>query len=285
MTKISEHDERRQFVHGMWANVAAEWGAHAEDIDERSRPITERMLDAVGLEIGDRVLELASGAGGTGLAAAERVGADGEVVLSDVVPEMVEIAQRRARVRELGDVRTEVLDLENISEPDEAFDVVLCREGMMFALEPRRAVAEMHRVLRPGGRAAVAVWGPRSANPWLGVLLDAITEVTGIVVPPPDAPGPFALSDAAELRDLFADAGFDGLAVDRVSAPLRAPSFSAWWNRQLKVAGPVIAVVHRLDDATRTRLHDTARAAASRYVTNGALELPGLALVLTGRRS
>jgi SAM-dependent methyltransferase len=156
---------------------------------------------------------------------------------------------------------------------------------MMFALEPRRAVAEMHRVLRPGGRATVAVWGPRSENPWLGVLLDTITEVTGIVVPPPAAPGPFALSDATELRDLFSDGGFGDLAIDRVSAPLRAPSFSAWWNRQLKVAGPVIAVVNRLDDATRTRLHDTAQVATSRYATNGALELPGLALVLAGRRS
>ena len=236
---------------------------HAEDIDERSRPITD-MLDAVGLQIGDRVLELACGAGGTGLAAAERIGADGEVVLSDVVPEMVDIAQRRATARTLGNVRTEVLDLEHISEPDEAFDVVLCREGMMFALEPRRAVAEMHRVLRPGGRATVAVWGPRSENPWLGVLLDTITEVTGIVVPPPAAPGPFALSDATELRDLFSDAGFGELAIDRVSAPLRAPSFSAWWNRQLKVAGPVIAVVNRLDETTRTWLHDTAQVATSR---------------------
>ena len=104
-------------------------------------------------------------------------------------------------------------------------------------------------------------------------------------MPPPGSPGPFALSDAREFRDLFSDAGFGDLAVDRVSTPLRAPSFSAWWNRQLKVAGPVIALVNRLDDTTRTRLHDTAAVAASRYVTNDALELPGLALVLAGCRS
>jgi SAM-dependent methyltransferase len=177
-----------------------------------------------------------------------------------------------------------MLDLENIAEPDEAYDVVLCREGMMFALDPARAAAEMHRILRPAGRAAVAVWASRRDNPWLGVLLDTITQVTGVDVPPPGMPGPFALSDADGLRQLFASAGFTGLTLDHVAAPLRSPSFDAWWTRNLTLAGPAADILNRLDNATRSRLRDTVRAAAAPYESHGALELPGLAIVLTGRR-
>jgi len=284
MTQTRSGDEVRAFIHGMWAGVAASWGANADDIDHRAAPLTARMLDAADVRAGDRVLELASGPGGAGLAAAERVGANGEVVISDVVAGMVDIARQRATARGFSNVRAEVLDLENIAQPDETYDVVLCREGMNFALDPARAAREMHRILRPAGRVAVAVWASRQDNPWLGVLLDTITQVTGIVVPPPGAPGPFALSDAGGLRQLFADAGFTGLALDHIAAPLRSPSFDAWWTRNLTVAGPVVAILSGLDDATRSRLRDTVRAAVARYESNGALELPGLAIVLTGRR-
>ena len=167
------------------------------------------------------MLDLACGPGGAGLAAADRVGVDGEVVLSDVVPGMVEIARRRATARGVGNVRAEILDLEDIPQPDAAYDVVLCREGLMFALDPVQAVTEMRRVLRPAGRVAVAVSGARRDNPWLGLLLDAITEVTGIVVPPPGVPGPFALGDRDRLRALFADRGFVDLRLAPVAVPLR----------------------------------------------------------------
>jgi uncharacterized protein YbjT (DUF2867 family)/SAM-dependent methyltransferase len=190
MTHTRSGEQVRAFVHGMWASVAASWGASADDVDQRAAPITERMLDEVAIHAGDRVLELASGPGGAGLAAARQVGPSGEVVISDVVAVMVDIARQRAVARGITNVRAEVLDLENIAEPDEAYDVVLCRDGMMFALDPARAAAEMHRILRPAGRAAVAVWAARQDNPWLGVLLDTITQVIGIDVPPPGDAGP-----------------------------------------------------------------------------------------------
>lgn len=284
MAASATAEQARTSIHQMWAGLAPAWSGYADVVDRRAAAITDAMLRPLRIRTGDRVLELASGPGGAGMAAAELVGSDGEVVISDVVPAMVDIARERAAARNLTNVRTDVLDLEDIAQPDGGFDVVLCREGMMFALDPGRGAREMHRVLRPTGRVAVSVWSSRQDNPWLGLLLDAITDVTGLVVPPPGMPGPFALSDADRLRRLFADAGFDEIAIDRVAASLRPPSFDAWWARSLQVAGPAVAILDRLDDASRTRVRDTLRAAVSPYESEGGLELPGLALVLTGRR-
>ena len=125
-------------LHGMWASVAGSWREHAEYVDARAALVTAQMLERTGPRPGERVLELACGPGGAGLAAAELVAPGGDVVLSDVVPEMTAIAAARARALELTNVRTRELDLEQIDEPDAAYDVVLCREGLMFALDPAR---------------------------------------------------------------------------------------------------------------------------------------------------
>jgi SAM-dependent methyltransferase len=268
----------------VWAHVAAAWDAHADEIDERATPVTEQMLEMAELEAGNRVLELASGPGGAGLLAAERLGASGEVLISDIVPAMVDSARRRAAARGYTNVTTAVLDLENLAQGDASVDVVLCREGLMFAVDPARGVREMHRVVRPRGRAVVAVWASPHENPWLDLLLNALREFTGIIVPPPGMPGPFALSDRQGLRRLFADAGFSDITLLPVAVPLLAASFEAWWSRLLSVAGPVVGVLSGLDESTLERLKDSLRVALARYQTDGALQVPGLALVLGGRR-
>ena len=158
----------RARLHGMWAAVAGSWGEHADYVDARAAGVTRAMLAASRPQPGERVLELACGPGGVGIAAAELVAPGGEVVLSDVAAEMTAIAAARAAATGLGNVSTRVLDIERIDEPDASYDVVLCREGLMFAPDPARAAREIRRVLRPGGRVAIAVWGPRERNPWLG---------------------------------------------------------------------------------------------------------------------
>src|SRR5689334_11983168 len=133
---MATDDPFRQQLHSVWAGAAPRWEEHADAVDERGGALTEMMLDRAGVAPGQRVLELACGPGGLGLAAASRVAPDGEVVCSDVTEEMAGIAAARAAQRGLGNVRTRVLDIEAIDEPDESYDVVLCREGMMFAVEP-----------------------------------------------------------------------------------------------------------------------------------------------------
>jgi SAM-dependent methyltransferase len=273
----------RRGLHGMWGSVAAAWQEHADHVDQRARTVTERLLELAELAPGDRVLELACGAGGLGLAAAARVAPDGEVVLSDVAEQMVTGALSRARQRGLANVTARVLDLEAIDEPDGAYDVALCRDGLMFALDPSAATRELHRVLRRGGRYAVAVWGPRERNPWLSLVLDAVSEQIGAPVPPPGVPGPFALQDAGRLSSLLASAGLE-VAVEELPAPVQASSFEEWWTRTCALAGPIANLIASLEPAAVEAIRARVREASAPYAGPAGLELPGIQLLAGGRR-
>jgi SAM-dependent methyltransferase len=276
--------ELRTQLHGMWASVAPAWAEHADYADTRGAPVTAELLRRSAPRPGDRVLELACGAGGVGIAAAELVGPAGEVVLSDVAAEMTAIAAARAAALGLGNVRTQTLDLDELAQPDEAYDVVLCREGLMFALDPARALGEIRRVLRPGGRVALAVWGPRARNPWLSLVFDAASAQLGAPVPPPGVPGPFALDDPERLARLLADAGLAGVAVTEVPTPLRDPSFDAWWTRTSALAGPLARRLAALPDPARRQLRDRLVEAVGPYRTPAGLDFPGVTLVAAGQR-
>jgi SAM-dependent methyltransferase len=268
----------------MWASVAAAWEKYADAGDARGTAVTDRMLELVAMQPGDRVLELACGAGGLGLAAA-RLAPNSEIVLSDVATEMTAIADTRAKSLGLANVSTRVLDIEEIAEPDESYDVVLCREGLMFALDPGRAAAEIRRVLRPAGRCALAVWGPRQRNPWLGIVLDSVSAELGAPVPPPGIPGPFALEDSDQLAAVLDAAGFADIAVGELPVPMRASSFDEWWTRTTALAGPVAKIIQSLPHDAAKQLRARAHAAASIYETREGIEFPGVTLLASARRS
>jgi len=206
------------------------------------------------------------------------------VVLSDVAAEMTAIAAARAAGLGLGNVRAETLDLDDLDQPDQADDVVLCREGLMFAFDPAHAVADIRRVLRPGGRVAAAVWGLRARNPWLAVVFDAVGAVLGTPVPPPGIPGPFALDDADRLGRPLTGAGLADVAVAEVPVPLHDDSFDAWLSRTSALAGPLAKRLALLDGPARRELRARLTEAVHPYRTPDGLDFPGVSLVASGRR-
>ena len=273
----------REQLHAMWSAVAPSWAEHADYVDSRGAPLATAMIAATMPSKDDRVLELACGPGGLGLEVAPLI-APGEVVLSDVALEMTAIAARRASALGLTNVSTVVLDIEAIEQPDASFDVVLCREGLMFAPDSALAVREMNRVLRPGGRLAVAVWGPRSRNPWLGAVLDAVSAHVGAPVPPPGVPGPFSLDDADRLAAIFSAAGPTDVVVAELPMPLRVASFAEWWARTSALAGPLARLLAALPAEAAEAIRLDARQSVRVYETADGLEFPGVTLLATARR-
>jgi SAM-dependent methyltransferase len=269
----------------MWAAVAGSWAEHAAYVDARGADVTEAMLVLAAPHPGERVLELACGPGSVGLAAAERVAPGGEVVLSDVVAEMTTIASARADALGLDNVSTRELDMERIEQPDGSYDIVLCREGLMLVPDPARAAREIRRVLRPGGRVALALWGPRERNPWLGVVFDSVSAQTGRPVPPPGVPGPFSLDDPHKLAVLLSDAGLSNVVISELPTPLRAGSSEEWWTRTCALAGPLAKLLASLSEDAAQALWARVREAVTTYETPTGLEFPGVVLLATARRA
>jgi SAM-dependent methyltransferase len=165
------------------------------------------------------VLELAAGPGDTGFLAAELIRPGGMLVSTDGTENMLEVA--RARAKELGieNVEFKRIELEWIDLDTASVDAVLCKWGLMFAVDPEAALREWRRVLRPGGRVALAAWDEPPFNDWATIPTRAMVELGHMAPPDPDAPGMFILSAPGRLQELLESAGFVDAVVDSVPTP------------------------------------------------------------------
>ena len=148
--------------------IAMSWERRREQIEELSAPVRQWLVRALDPREGDTVLELAAGAGDTGFDAATIVGPSGRLLSTDFSPAMVGVARRRGAERHLSNAEYRVIDAQHIELPADSVDGVICRFGYMLMPDPARALSEAHRVLRPGGRLALAVLGAAGAQPVSG---------------------------------------------------------------------------------------------------------------------
>ncbi|MDQ3724516.1 MAG: methyltransferase domain-containing protein [Actinomycetota bacterium] len=252
-------EERQEASQDQWGGAAEHW-ARAAEKDEvgAAADAAAWMLEAADLQPGERVLEVAGGAGRVGLQAASAVGPDGSVLCSDFSEEMVKVAGERFERLGVANIETRVLDAQDLDLDDGTFDVVLCRFGYMLMPDPAQALRESAHVLRPGGRLVLAVWGEDAQNLWLTTILEAVMDHFSAPPPEPGTPGPFALGDPARLRDLLDQAGLTGAEVEAIETRQVYDSLEAWWEKILSVGGPLALVLNPLPETDRNAIRDAA---------------------------
>ncbi|MEN3283209.1 MAG: hypothetical protein V7607_4349 [Solirubrobacteraceae bacterium] len=263
-----------------WDSAAPGWAATREAFQRVNLPVSHWMVEAIRPQPGHRVLELAAGLGDTGLLAAELVKPGGSVLITDAADGMVEAA--RAHAEELGadNVEVRAMQAEWIDAPTASVDAVLCRYGYMLLADPETALRETRRVLKAGGRVALAVWDLPERNPW-ATTVRAAAEEAGISSPPaPNDAGQFALSAPGAVEELLATTGFDDVEVEGLDLAFEAESLDAWWDVVLQTSASMLEAVRGLPPAEHYKLRDAVDAGYAPFVRDdGSLLLPARALV------
>jgi ubiquinone/menaquinone biosynthesis C-methylase UbiE len=273
-----DRDEQRRASLQMWEAAASGWEHRRAAIEEINAPVMEWMLGELAPRPGDTVLDLAAGPGGTGFAAAALVGESGRVISTDFSPAMVEVARRRAAELGLENVEHRAMDAENIDLADDSVDGVLCRFGYMLMPDSAAALSETRRVLRPGGRLALAVWSTPERNPWLSVVGRMFVELGHVPPPDPDAPSIFAMANEEYTVGLLRDAGFDNARTEEVPVRFRYRDVDEYVAFARDTGGMFATVWRETSEEEHQAILAELEERFAPFATDGGYEMPGVAL-------
>lgn len=238
---------------------------------------TRQMLSAAQLESGDRVLDIAAGTGDQSRLAARLVAPEGTVLATDISPEMLDVAARLAQQAGLNNITTQVMNAEQLDLPDNRFDAVISRFGLMLILRQHQALREIRRVLKPGGWVAGLVWATPERNPLFTLDIEIIRRY-GEAGEQPDA---FSLADGATFARTLTEAGFREVQVDTIPLTFWFPSFealTAWW-------GPLFdRALARLEQEPRERLQEEVRQVVRQFERPEGIVAPAEVLLGVGMK-
>ena len=231
-----------------WQKVAQGWHSWIHVISDWSSLVTVQMLDFAGIALGSRVLDIAAGDGDQSIKAAQRVGPDGYVLATDISSNLLAFAAEVAEEAGLNNLKTRVMDGENLELEDDSFDAVISRFGLMFLPNVNNGMSEIYRVLKPGGRAAAIVLTTPDRNLWLSI--PAVVARKHAKLPPPQAgqPGLFSLGNSGVFENAFQEAGFRNIEVHKVSIPLRLSSASECARLVQDIAGAIHTILSPLNE-------------------------------------
>lgn len=272
-------------IRKQWEGAAPGWAQWEAAIATWMEPATEIMLSMASVTTRARVLDLACGAGSQTLRAAQRVGAQGHVVASDIAEAMLHHVRENARAVGLANVTTLAGAAEDLEVAPESFDAVICRLGLMLFVAPAQALAAVRRALRPGGKVAVVVFTTPAANRFMAQPMQILLRHAGKTPPAPGQPGIFALGMPGVLHRLLLDSGFVGIEQRTVVVPLRLPSTAQALAMMQEAFGAYRAVISHSPEAVRVAAWAEVSETLKIFETPMGFVAPAEVLVAAGGKS
>jgi ubiquinone/menaquinone biosynthesis C-methylase UbiE len=266
-----------------WASgdAASGWKRGAAARGRALDPMTELMLDLAGVTVGSQVLDLGAGTGDQTLMAARRIGPGGMVLATDISASMLALTQEAARAADLPNVQTRVMDAQRLELESGSFDAAIARFSLQFIPDVQRALAEVRRVLKPGGRFAAVVFSAVERNPFRAAPQAIASRLAGKQFPE-SGPGQWALNDPTTPRDAFQQAGFRDVDVRPVPFVYR---FSSLANalRNLEEAQPLLVkLLDELSEDDRATAWAEINQTLQPFVGPDGFAAPSEALIVVG---
>jgi SAM-dependent methyltransferase len=278
---MASADEIRDAQRVTWAELSAGWEKWDSIIMDQLGPVGAEMIERLDIADDQQHLDIASGTGEPGLSVAA-LAPNGRVVVTDLVPEMLEIAERRAAAQGITNVETRVCSADDLPFDDDTFDSLSVRFGYMFFPDMVRATQEFARVLKPGGRVSSSVWIRPDANTWTSIAMQAIATEAELPPADPDAPNMFRCAAPGSVAALYEDAGLVDIAEWDVEVELVTESPEEYWDMISEHVSLAVAALQRVDAAARERIRARVVESVRAYEHDGAVRVPGLARCIVG---
>ncbi len=256
------------------------WNAHYR---VQWRPIVDWLMRSAAVEAGMQVLDIACGVGQPAIPIADKVRPGGRVIGVDNDREMLAACRRLATIAGVDNLELREMDMHALQFPDESFDAVTMSFALMFAKDPVRVMSEIRRVLRPGGRFALAVWGAPARNAFFTTMFDALEALGPRPPVDPKAPGTFRLAPHGELQSVIRAAGFQDFTVEALPVSFYSASPEEHWQMVVDMAGPIATAVETSPEAA-AKVKAALLDKLAEHVVEGRVKLTATPLCATAAR-
>lgn len=289
MASIATENEIRQRARMEWKAAAPGWRKHEKDMLRPMAPVSDQLIRSAGIASGQTVLDVATGTGEPALTIAKIVGRAGKVVGVDLSPEMLQTAKQRASSEGLTNVLFQVVEDEGLSMfQDNTFDSVVCRNGLMFMPDPVKALRAFLRVLKPGGKASVTVWGSPDKAPVMSIVMKTVSKHVPDMKPPaPGTPGgPFSIPSIDMLRGFFSRAGFSDFSATTTEATgVQTYNVEEFWQGITEVVGFLVILLSRLPEEKKQAIkNDVIQSLRNMFPSGEAVKFTGELILGTGAK-
>ena len=269
-----------------WRESAKSWTQHSSIIQQMFAPVTRALIEHAGIVEGQSVLDVAGGAGEPSLTIADQVRSSGSVTCTDAVALMVETAQAAARDRGLSNIRFSQCTAESLPFPDNSFDAVVCRLGVMLFPNPDIAVREMLRVTKTGGAIGLVVWHKSELNPFCYTVTDVMAGHVDSPATDGNAPGAFRFAELGKLARVVKDAGAFAVHERVVQFEIVAPiSPEQFWAMRSTMSDTLRDKLASLSDEEKTQIANEVKGAVRSFFPQNEMRFPAKMILVTGKKA